>query len=149
MSHTYTPSIGPAKGTKITISDRMFDIIENRNTAGGTELQKAIEQAVANNSYNNGDTIELFQNNQLSYEVTNAFINSSWGTKFLADYGPTLQEQIIQKANQHPDIVKDLMENALEEDIENTVELLQFLMEKVNEHPDAVQEIIDILTSLS
>jgi Asp-tRNA(Asn)/Glu-tRNA(Gln) amidotransferase B subunit len=148
MSHTFTPSIGPAKGTEITISDKMFNIINNRNTAGGTKLQESIENSVANNTYN-GEQIELFQNTQLSHEITKEFINSSWGSKHLVDFAPVIQQQIIQKANENHEEVQMIMEEALEENIDNTLELLQFLLQKANEHPDAVQEIIDALSTLS
>jgi len=148
MTHTYTPNIGPAKNTQITISDRMFNAINNRNTTGGTQLQESIETAVANNQYN-GHTIQLFQNNQLSKEITNEFIHSSWGTKILVDYNPPIQQQILQQANQNHEEVRMILEEALNEGIDNTVELLQFLMTKIEQHPEAVNEIIDILTSLS
>lgn len=146
MPNTFTPSIGPAKGIEITISDRMQDAIENRNTAEMTELTENIEAAVAQHGHPNGQ-IELFKSNPTSQQITHDFINSSWGTKQLVDLQPSLQEFLLQKATEHPDIVQDIIEDAIEREIEDKIEFAQFLLEQANKHPEEVQTIIDLITN--
>lgn len=153
MTKTYTfgfghidPQYRPenTEELEIVVSDRIAEAVDTSGTGGENYELAEILQDVAT-QYPDHGTFRLFENNPVSQELTQRFLDTSWGTKYLADLNPPIQSLIVEKAMENPDKVQVLIEEYLEHSITKGSEAGEFLLKQAQENPEDVILIIRIL----
>lgn len=140
MVEIYNPSIGPAQGQEIKLSDQLYDIIENdlpKNTQ--MRIIDEIEEAAAQHP---NHTIDFLGNDPASYHVTKELLGTAWGFRFINAVQQTPLEKALDTINQHPDITREIADQAAQELLDKGVHF-------VTNHQEEIQQAIEIATDLN
>ena len=144
MTQTYNVTVDNGEEIDITVSDRIAEVLDPSGTLARRYDLTDVVTNVAK-KYPNHGTFRLFESNPASQELTSEFLDSQWGEQYMAELTTPLESLILQKAIENPDVVQNILEEALEEGVTGSVEFGQFLLEQAQTHPEEVRTIVEIM----